>query len=129
MRTLFTAALCACPSLLHGVPASAPISTERWRPRLTMNAADRSPRIVMPGPASFGVPSKFAMKTHLNTLYVTTQGAYLAKHGLTVQVRVEKKTLAQLPLHTLEGIVCFGRVGAHHFSWGPAQMPAFPSRS
>ena len=51
------------------------------------------------------------MKTHLNTLYVTTQGAYVAKQGETVQVRVERKVLAQLPLHNLEGIVCFGRVG------------------
>ena len=51
------------------------------------------------------------MKTHLNTLYVTTQGAYVAKQGETVQVRVERKVRAQFPLHTLEGIVCFGRVG------------------
>lgn len=51
------------------------------------------------------------MKTHLNTLYITTQGAYLAKQGQTVQVRVEGKVRGQLPLHNLEGIVCFGRVG------------------
>jgi CRISPR-associated protein Cas1 len=51
------------------------------------------------------------MKTHLNTLYITTQGSYLAKQGQTVQVRVDGKARAQLPLHNLEGIVCFGRVG------------------
>lgn len=51
------------------------------------------------------------MKTHLNTLYVTTQGAYVAKQGEAVQVRVERKVRAQFPLHNLEGIVCFGRVG------------------
>jgi CRISPR-associated protein Cas1 len=50
------------------------------------------------------------MKTHLNTLYVTTQGAYVAKEGETVQVRVERKTKTQIPLHNLESIVCFGRV-------------------
>jgi CRISPR-associated protein Cas1 len=54
-----------------------------------------------------------------NTLYITTQGAYLAKSGLSVQVRHEKKTLRQLPLHNLDGIVCFGRVGA-----SPALMGA-----
>ena len=32
------------------------------------------------------------MKQLLNTLYVTTQGAYLAKDGETVQVRVEHET-------------------------------------
>jgi CRISP-associated protein Cas1 len=51
------------------------------------------------------------MKTHLNTLYITTQGSYLGKQGQTVEVRVGGKALAQLPLHNLEGIVCFGRVG------------------
>ncbi len=50
------------------------------------------------------------MKTHLNTLYVTTQGSYLAQRGETVAVRIEGKTRAQLPLHNLDGIVCFGRV-------------------
>jgi CRISPR-associated protein Cas1 len=51
------------------------------------------------------------MKTHLNTLYITTPGAYVAKQGEAVQVRVDGKTRAQFPLHNLEGIVCFGRVG------------------
>jgi CRISPR-associated protein Cas1 len=50
------------------------------------------------------------MKTHLNTLFVTTQGAYLARRGLTLLVRNEGKTLGQFPLHTLDGVVCFGRV-------------------
>lgn len=50
------------------------------------------------------------MKRHQNTLYVTTQGAYLAAEGETVLVRVEQETRLQVPLHMLEGIVCFGRV-------------------
>ncbi len=50
------------------------------------------------------------MKTHANTLYVQTQGAYLAKEGETVRVKVEKETKLTVPLHHLEGIVCFGRV-------------------
>ena len=52
------------------------------------------------------------MKQHLNTLYVTTEGAYLAKDGTAVAVRIEKKLRLRLPLHNLDGIVCFGRVGA-----------------
>jgi CRISPR-associated protein Cas1 len=52
------------------------------------------------------------MKHLLNTLYVTTQGAYLAREGETVLVRVEEQTRLRLPIHTLAGIVCFGRVGA-----------------
>lgn len=51
------------------------------------------------------------MKRHLNTLFVTTEGSYLAKDGAAVQVRFEKKTLLRVPLHNLDGIVCFGRVG------------------
>ncbi len=50
------------------------------------------------------------MKTHANTLYVQTQGAYLAKEGETVRVKVEKETKLTVPLHHLEGIVCFGRI-------------------
>lgn len=51
------------------------------------------------------------MKTHLNTLFITTEGAYLAKDGQAVAVRVEKQTRLRVPLHNLDGIVCFGRVG------------------
>jgi CRISPR-associated protein Cas1 len=51
------------------------------------------------------------LKEHLNTLYVTTEGAYLAKVGETVAVRIEKKTRLQLPLRNLNGIICFGRIG------------------
>jgi len=50
------------------------------------------------------------MKHLLNTLYVTTQGAYLSRDGETVLVRVEKETKLQVPIHTLGGIVCFGQV-------------------
>lgn len=52
------------------------------------------------------------MKHLLNTLYVTTQGAYLAREGETVVVRVEKEDRLRVPIHTLGGVVCFGQVGA-----------------
>lgn len=58
------------------------------------------------------------MKKLLNTLYVTTQGAYLAREGETVQVRVEKETRLQVPIHTLSGIVCFGQVSCSPFLLG-----------
>jgi len=50
------------------------------------------------------------MKKLLNTLYVTTQGAYLAKEGETVLIRVEQENRLRVPIHTLGGIVCFGQV-------------------
>lgn len=50
------------------------------------------------------------MKRLLNTLYVTTQGSYLARDGESVVVRVERETKLQVPVHTLGGIVCFGQV-------------------
>lgn len=58
------------------------------------------------------------MKRHLNTLYVTTQGAYLAKEGATIVVRVDGETRGQFPLHNLDGVVCFGQVGASPFLLG-----------
>jgi CRISP-associated protein Cas1 len=50
------------------------------------------------------------MKHLLNTLYVTTQGAYLSRDGETIAVRVEHDTKLRVPIHTLAGVVCFGQV-------------------
>lgn len=58
------------------------------------------------------------MKKLLNTLFVTTQGAYLSKQGETVLVKVERETKLQLPIHTLDGIVCYGNVGCSPFLLG-----------
>jgi len=58
------------------------------------------------------------MKTHLNTLFVTTQGAYLAKEGETVSVKVDGKSRLNIPIHTLDGIVCFGQVSCSPFLMG-----------
>jgi len=58
------------------------------------------------------------MKKYLNTLFVTTQGAYLAKDGETVAVRIEKEVRLRIPVHTLDSIVCFGNVGCSPFLMG-----------
>lgn len=58
------------------------------------------------------------MKKHLNTLFVTTQGAYLAKDGETVAVRIDREVKLRIPIHTLESIVCFGNVGCSPFLMG-----------
>ncbi len=58
------------------------------------------------------------MKKYLNTLFVTTQGAYLNKEGETVVVSVEKEVKLQVPIHTLGGIVCFGQVSMSPFLMG-----------
>ena len=58
------------------------------------------------------------MKQLLNTLYVTTQGAYLARDGETVAVRVEHETILRVPIHTLASIVCFGNVSCSPFLMG-----------
>jgi CRISPR-associated protein Cas1 len=58
------------------------------------------------------------MKKHLNTLFVTTQGAYLAKEGETVVVRIEREVRLRLPIHTIGGIVCFGNIMCSPFLMG-----------
>jgi len=58
------------------------------------------------------------MKKYLNTLFITTQGAYLHKESETVVVSVEKETRLQVPIHTLGGIVCFGQVSMSPFLMG-----------
>lgn len=50
------------------------------------------------------------MKQILNTLYIQTQGSYLRLDHETLKVDVEGKTVAQIPLHHLGGLVVFGNV-------------------
>jgi len=48
------------------------------------------------------------VKRHLNTLFITQEGAYLSKDGAAVDVRLEGKSRLRVPLHNLDGIACFG---------------------
>lgn len=50
------------------------------------------------------------MKRMLNTLYVTTQGAYLSKERETAVISINKKNILRVPLSNLDGIICFGQV-------------------
>lgn len=59
------------------------------------------------------------MKHHLNTLFVMTPGAYLAKDGESVVVRIEREVRLRMPLINLGAIVTFGAVGC-----SPALMGA-----
>jgi CRISPR-associated protein Cas1 len=58
------------------------------------------------------------MKKHLNTLFVTTQGSYLAKEGETIVVKVDGEIRLRLPVHTIGGVVCFGNVSCSPFLMG-----------
>lgn len=48
----------------------------------------------------------------LNVLYVTSPDAYLGKDGETVLILKEEEVKLRIPIHNLEGIVCFGYTGA-----------------
>lgn len=50
------------------------------------------------------------MRRQLNTLYVTTEGAWLSKDGANIVMSVDHQERARLPVHMLESLVCFGRV-------------------
>jgi CRISP-associated protein Cas1 len=50
------------------------------------------------------------MRKLLNTLHVMTQGAYLRRDGETVAVEVARELKLRVPVHTLEGLVCWGQV-------------------
>lgn len=50
------------------------------------------------------------MRRQLNTLYVTTEGAWLHKDGANIVMQVDNQERARLPVHMLESLVCFGRV-------------------
>lgn len=59
------------------------------------------------------------MKKLLNTLYVTTPDVYLSLDGENIVLLQEQSELGRIPLHNLEGIVCFGYRGV-----SPALMGA-----
>lgn len=52
------------------------------------------------------------MKKLLNTLYVTSPQAYLARDGENIVIRDEEEEVFRIPAHNLEGLVSFGYRGA-----------------
>ncbi|TEB12461.1 CRISPR-associated endonuclease Cas1 [Pelotomaculum sp. FP] len=52
------------------------------------------------------------MRKLLNTLYVTMPDAYLARDGENILIKTENEIRFRIPVHNLEGIVCFGFAGA-----------------
>ncbi len=48
------------------------------------------------------------MKKMLNTLYITSEGAYLSRNGDAIDVKIENETKFHIPIHNLESIICFG---------------------
>lgn len=59
------------------------------------------------------------MRRHLNTIYVTSEDAWLRKDGANIVVEVDGAERGRVPLHMIGGVVCFGRPGA-----SPALMAA-----
>lgn len=58
------------------------------------------------------------MRKLQNTLYITTQGSYLHKERETLVVEQERKKVAQLPVHSIGHIFCFGNVLVSPFLLG-----------
>ena len=52
------------------------------------------------------------MRRLRNTIYVTSEGAWLRKDGANLVVEVDGAERGRAPLHLLEGVVSFGRAGA-----------------
>ncbi len=49
------------------------------------------------------------MRQHGNTLFVTTQGAFVGKEDEAVVIRAGGELKGRVPVHSLDGIVCFGQ--------------------
>lgn len=63
------------------------------------------------------------MRRLLNTLYVSTGGAYVRKDGENAVVEIDGQEKLRAPLHLLGGVICFGRA-----SMSPALMGACAER-
>lgn len=59
------------------------------------------------------------MRRLLNTIYVTSEDAWMRKDGANLVVEVDGAERGRVPLHLLDGVVSFGRAGA-----SPALMAA-----
>lgn len=64
------------------------------------------------------------MRRLLNTLFVTSEDAYLTLDGENVVVRREKEEAGRFPMHNLQEIICFSYAGA-----SPALMGACVKRN
>lgn len=63
------------------------------------------------------------MRQLLNTLFVTSEDAYLTLDGENIVVNREKQSVGRYPLHTLSGVISFSYAGA-----SPALMGACAER-
>lgn len=52
------------------------------------------------------------MRKLLNTLFITSENAFLSLEGETVCVEINRQKIGQFPMHTLESIICFTYNGA-----------------
>lgn len=50
------------------------------------------------------------MKRHLNTLYVTSKGSYVAKQGEALVVRRKDAEDFRVPIHMISSVICLGQV-------------------
>lgn len=50
------------------------------------------------------------MRRQLNTLYVTSEGAWLHKDGANIVMEIDGEIRCRIPVHMLESLVCIGRV-------------------
>ncbi len=51
------------------------------------------------------------MKKLLNTLYITNELCYLSKDGENIVIKIDDKEVKRLPIHILQGIICFNYNG------------------
>lgn len=50
------------------------------------------------------------MRRQLNTLYVSSEGAWLRKDGANIVMEIDGEIRGRIPVHMLESLVCIGRV-------------------
>lgn len=58
------------------------------------------------------------MRKLLNTLHVTTQGAYIHRDGETLSIKIDGEVKLRLPIHTIENLICYGQVTCSSFALG-----------
>ncbi len=50
------------------------------------------------------------MRRYLNTLYITTDGAWLRKDGANIVMEAGNEVRGRIPMHMLDSLICIGRI-------------------
>ena len=66
------------------------------------------------------------MRPLRNVIYIQTQNSWLHKDNENLVLKVEHETKARVPIHKLQGLICFRQVTISRTLWRTARKMVLP---